>query len=80
MQQTLLDQGLDLLIFGMGTVFVFLTVLVICTFFMSRLVGRYFPEAPEPVRASAPMARPPVSARTRAIIEAAIREHRAKNK
>lgn len=80
MQQTLLDQGMDLLIFGMGTVFVFLTVLVICTTIMSRLMGRFFPDAPEPVRATVPMARPSVSARTRAVIEAAIREHRSKNR
>lgn len=78
MQQTLLEQGLDLLIFGMGTVFVFLTVLVIFTMLMSQIVGRFFPEAAEPVQTPAPARSQPVSAKTLTIIQAAIREHRAK--
>lgn len=35
----LLQEGLNLMLMGMGTVFVFLTVLVIGTTLMSRLVG-----------------------------------------
>lgn len=47
----LLREGLTLLMMGMGTVFVFLTVLVIGTTIMSRVVNRFFglPE-PEPTR------------------------------
>ena len=40
MQYTLIDEGLSLMLAGMGTVFVFLTVLVITTTLMSRLIIR----------------------------------------
>jgi len=40
MQPTLIDQGLDLMLYGMGTVFVFLTILVFATSLMSLLVNR----------------------------------------
>lgn len=48
MQQSIMAQGLDLMLFGMGAVFVFLTLLVFFTRFMSWAVNRFFPE-PEPV-------------------------------
>lgn len=40
MQPSLIDQGLNLMVFGMSTVFVFLTILVLATMLMSRLVTR----------------------------------------
>ncbi|MFC3284416.1 OadG family protein [Litchfieldella rifensis] len=40
----LLEEGLYLMVFGMGFVFVFLTVLVIATTAMSKTVGRLVPE------------------------------------
>lgn len=40
----LFSEGLTLMVFGMGFVFVFLTLLVIFTSVMSRLLGRYLPE------------------------------------
>jgi oxaloacetate decarboxylase gamma subunit len=39
----LLEQGLELMLAGMGTVFVFLTVLVFATTGMSALVRRFEP-------------------------------------
>ena len=45
MQETLMQQGWELMIFGMGTVFVFLALLVLSTSIMSALVQRYLPEA-----------------------------------
>ncbi|MFT5136666.1 MAG: oxaloacetate decarboxylase gamma subunit [Arenicella sp.] len=39
MQTSLIDQGLDLMLYGMGTVFVFLTILVFATTLMSRIVN-----------------------------------------
>jgi oxaloacetate decarboxylase gamma subunit len=47
----LLTEGFTLLIMGMGTVFVFLTILVIGTTIMSKVINRFFglPE-PEPAR------------------------------
>ena len=41
MDNTLLAQGLELMIAGMGTVFVFLSVLVVATTAMSALVRRF---------------------------------------
>lgn len=46
MQDTLIDQGISLMIYGMGTVFVFLTILVFATGLMSKLVIKF---APPPV-------------------------------
>lgn len=43
----LLSEGLELMIFGMGFVFVFLTLLVFMTGLMSKLATKYAP-APEP--------------------------------
>ena len=41
----LLTQGLELLVYGMGTVILFLALLVFATRLMSAIIGRYFPEA-----------------------------------
>jgi len=43
MQDTLIDQGISLMIYGMGTVFVFLAILVFATGLMSKLVNKYAP-------------------------------------
>ena len=46
MANSLINEGLTLMLVGMGTVFVFLTVLVGATTLMSRLVMRYTPGPP----------------------------------
>jgi oxaloacetate decarboxylase gamma subunit len=38
-------QGVELMLAGMGTVFAFLTLLVLSTLLMSRLVRRFAPDA-----------------------------------
>jgi oxaloacetate decarboxylase gamma subunit len=79
MEQTIMQQGVDLMLFGMGSVFVFLTLLVIATSIMSALVQRFFPEAEAPLvpaRAAAPAG--PSDPRLVAIIQAAIDQHRNK--
>jgi len=43
MQQTLFDQGLTLMLVGMGTVFVFLTMLVAGMSLMAAIVKRLSP-------------------------------------
>ncbi len=57
MTDSLLNQGFSLLIYGVSVVFVFLTVLVILTTLMSKIILKFFPEpvaAPSaPKRASA---------------------------
>jgi oxaloacetate decarboxylase gamma subunit len=40
MDENLLLQGLELMLVGMGTVFAFLTLLVLATGLMSSLIGR----------------------------------------
>lgn len=48
----LMAQGAELLLYGMGTVIVFLSLLVLATGLMSRAVLRWFPE-PEMAEAGA---------------------------
>lgn len=80
MQATLLEQALDLLIFGMGTVFVFLALLVIAVNMMSRFIETYFPEAV--IEETQVTKRKPgndaIDQTTLAVIQAAIRQHRDK--
>jgi sodium pump decarboxylase gamma subunit len=40
MENGILDQGLTLMLVGMGTVFAFLSVLVVAMWIMSLLIGR----------------------------------------
>jgi oxaloacetate decarboxylase gamma subunit len=61
MQDTLIDQGLNLMLFGMGTVFLFLTILVFATTLMSTLVNRF---APAPQVDQAPTQASPIAATT----------------
>lgn len=65
--------GLELMLAGMGTVFVFLTALVIATTLMSRLVQRYSP-APAPGRSG-----PGDDGEVVAAITAAIAQHRRRD-
>nr|WP_160154905.1 OadG family protein [Microbulbifer sp. CAU 1566] len=77
-----MQQGLDITVFGMGIVFTFLLVLVICTSIMSRLITRFFPE-PEPAAApsSAGGAQAPSgNERLKKVIKAAIEQHRNRRK
>ena len=77
MQDTLLQQGLDITLFGMGIVFTFLLLLVFGTGIMSRIITRYFPE-PEPTAPTPSLSSN--SERLRAIAKAAIEQHRKRNK
>ena len=81
MQSTLLQQGFDLMVFGMGTVFVFLALLVVGTTIMSSLVNKYFFEETAediPTQPVAPAQGSQVNAKTLEIIQQAIYQHRAK--
>jgi oxaloacetate decarboxylase gamma subunit len=73
MPADLIAQGFELMLVGMGTVFVFLTVLVFATTAMSRLVTRFFP--PEEVTVVVKG----VSAEEVAAITAAIARHRQRH-
>lgn len=74
MQTDLLARGVELALIGMGTVFVFLTMLVLATLLMSWLIQRFSPVT---------VAQPVVVGRKAAddgeliaVIGAAIRHHR----
>ncbi len=67
MESDLLAQGVELMLAGMGVVFLFLTVLVLATTLMSRIVIRF-----EPAVAS------PDNEEEIAAISAAIASHRGK--
>lgn len=69
MQNELISEGLTLMLAGMGTVFVFLTVLVMAMTLMSRLAMKIAPAA---------VAAPKGADEEIAAITAAITEHRRK--
>lgn len=79
MEVDLFQQGVDLMLFGMGTVFTFLVSLVGALTLMSWVIGRFFPEPEQqPV---APLPRPQsvaVEPRIQAVIQAAIDKHRSR--
>lgn len=55
---SLVSEGLNLMVYGMGFVFVFLTLLVFVTTMMSKLVNKFLPEpiVEQKAKASAPQA------------------------
>lgn len=63
--------------FGMGTVFVFLTLLVIATSMMSRFIGKLFPEAEQELKSSARPAKQKDEQQIVSAIMAAIKLHRS---
>mgnify|MGYP001547145007 CR=1 FL=1 len=86
MQGDIVSQGIELMVFGMGTVVLFLALLVVATTAMSRVLLRYFPE-PEP-EAAVPVTGSAVKLSSQpgddpqlvAVISAAIQRHRANRK
>ncbi|RLQ22674.1 oxaloacetate decarboxylase [Seongchinamella sediminis] len=82
MQQDIVAQGVELMLFGMGTVVVFLALLVVATSVMSAVVGRFFPEAPPAPAAEGKAAPGAVSpdAEIVAAITAAVHRHRNRHR
>jgi oxaloacetate decarboxylase gamma subunit len=83
MEPSLMGQGVELMLYGMGTVFVFLAILVLATSAMSSLVQRFFP-APTPSVPAAPSnaagPAPHEDSALIAVISAAINKHRSRHK
>ena len=81
MDTTIIDQGLELMLFGMGTVVLFLTLMVGITTLMSAFIERFFPE-PLPAlqlpKQGAPV--PVADAPIVAAISAAVHSHRRRDK
>lgn len=80
MQSVLIEQGFSLMLYGMGVVFIFLTLLVYATGLMSYVIREWFPEkevvAPPPRRKAGRQGN--VSPLTLKIIQAAIEQHRSR--
>ena len=79
----LISEGLTLMVFGMGFVFIFLTVLVLATNFMSYMVNRFLPEAaaaPAVSRRPQPAAAATDDAQLMAVISAAVHQYRQRHK
>ena len=77
--ETVIQQGLDLMLYGMGIVFVFLTLLVLVTASMSNIVQRWFPED-DGGGAPAHEIDSNVDDRIVTIIQAALEKHRCRRK
>ena len=76
----LVSSGLELMAFGMGTVFSFLVVLIFATSLMSKIVNKF---APEPVVVAQPVMIAPtqgVDPQLLSVLAAAVKEHRARQK
>ncbi|MFA5679351.1 MAG: OadG family protein [Pseudomonas sp.] len=75
----LLMDGVELMLLGVGSVFVFLALLIGCITLLSRFVMHFLPAdaalAAAPVRRT-PTTAPVVDSETLAVISAAVREHR----
>ena len=76
----LVSSGLELMVFGMGTVFTFLVVLIFATNLMSIIVNKF---APEPVVVPQDVVTAPTQGadpQLLKVLAAAVKEHRARQK
>lgn len=76
----LVTSGLELMAFGMGTVFAFLVLLIFATSLMSKIVNKFAPEAVvvAPVAITTPTQG--VDPQLLNVLAAAVKEHRARQK
>jgi len=75
----LLWEGVELMLFGLGSVFVFLVLLIYCIRLMSFCVGRFEPAPIPAVRtASSPAASIELNGDELSAIQSAIQQHRAR--
>lgn len=74
-ESTLFQQGFDMMLYGMGTVFAFLMALVMAISLLSRIVNKFFPETLVASDSGVRIVNT-VSPTTRKIIQAAIDQHR----
>lgn len=74
----LISSGVELMLVGMGIVYLFLTMLVIAINLMSSMVRRFFPDAPIKTL-PVPSVRPSADKVTVAAITAAVHQYRDKH-
>ena len=53
-QNPLLQQGIELMLYGMGTVLTFLVLLIFATILMTSFLSKYFKEEPSEVEKTSP--------------------------
>lgn len=74
----LLLEGVEIMLFGIGSVYIFLILLIICIRLMSSIISRFdIAPAPRPITAS-PAPEVAADADILAAIQAAIHQHRAR--
>jgi oxaloacetate decarboxylase (Na+ extruding) subunit gamma len=73
METNLVIEGFKFMGLGMGTVFVFLIIMIVCMNIMSSIIHKFFPE---PELKAAPTAAPTDNKKITAAITAAIKHHR----
>lgn len=79
MQNSLMEQGLELMLYGMGTVFVFLALLVLAILLMSAIIRRLIPTVSDVAAHS--IAGTPKSDKTLlVVISAVIHKYRSRHK
>lgn len=76
----IIADGLALSGFGMGTVFVFLIILIFATTLMSKLVTKFLPEAPVAPAKPASVPTQGVDPQLLNVLAAAVKEHRSRQK
>lgn len=76
----LMADGLGLMGFGMGTVFLFLVVLIFATTIMSALITKFAPEAPAAPAAPAMAQTTGVDPQLLKVLKEAVKEHRSRQK
>ena len=90
MQNELFQQGVELMVYGMGVVFVFLLLLIVVTVLMSFILQRFFPDPTlidsalthpaSPVSQNGHDTQPLADDHLLALMTAAIHQHRQRNK
>ena len=80
MTGNLLNQGFTLMAYGMGMVFLFLTLLVIGTTLMSKIVAKLFPEPEIEPLLQAGSSAPQPDTQLAAVISVAIHQFRSRKK
>ncbi len=77
METNLVIEGLKFMVLGMGTVFMFLGIMIVCINIMSYIIHRFFPEPQLPVTpARTPSVSEDNTKKIVAALTAAIKHHR----
>lgn len=80
MQNSLLQQGIELMLYGMGTVVTFLILLIFATILMTSFLGKYFKEEPIEIKKTPKATNIIKDDKLNKIIKKAIDQYRVDNK